>query len=87
MQQGQLPRQALTRYALSQSSRSRTSLKTWAYSTSQPASAEVDASTSKCPVARIVNGTKDLFKGFQAQAFDYTPFSASNYQARLLTIN
>ncbi|CAL5220722.1 g2779 [Coccomyxa viridis] len=65
-----------------QPSRSRTSLKTWAYSTSQPGPAEIDASTSKCPVARIVNGTKDLFKGFQAQAFDYTPFSASNYQGR-----
>ena len=65
-----------------QPSRSRTSLKTWAYSTSQPVPTLLeDASVSKCPIARIVNGTKDLLGKFGAQAFDYTPFSAPNYQA------
>lgn len=72
----------LTRIACTQPGKGRVCLQTRAYSTTQatPPALE-DASTSKCPVARIVNGTKDLLQNFSHQTFSYTPFDRPAYQA------
>lgn len=59
-----------------------------AASTSQPGDSSAN---SKCPVMRLVNGTKGLLRSsapaveapsrhFSYDLFDYTPFSATNYQ-------
>jgi hypothetical protein len=50
--------------------------------------------TSKCPVMRVVNGTKSLISAaapaldaaqrFSHDVFNYTPFSAPNYQVRTI---
>ncbi|CAK0783363.1 hypothetical protein CVIRNUC_006562 [Coccomyxa viridis] len=60
----------------------RTTLQTRAYSSSEAAPSTSNASTSKCPVARIQNGMQNLLQAFSFGSFDYHPYSSGVYQGK-----
>lgn len=74
----------LRQYCSAQPAVGRTTLQTRAYSSSEAAPSTSNASTSKCPVARIQNGMQNLLQAFSFGSFDYHPYSSGVYQVWLV---